>query len=181
MKRLVDLVKIVENNKECVILEVTGSMLDLIKLGCFDGDETLIRLTKGGNHTCTIWKKDGNYYSWWWGISGCTMVTEKMSKRGRLIEECLTQDFEICMEGDDEKTLHIKSLDDVKHISHKIEMMYWAKGREVRCRRDGSFYKSFKNVEEAKEHFREYGYSVNLKKSYTASTGCVVEEYFIER
>lgn len=95
MKKLVDLVEVEENNQECVILKVVGKPMDLMKLGCFNGDESYIRLTKGGNHTCTIWTKDGKHYSWWWGIGGCTMVSEEMSKKGRLVQDCITQDLNI--------------------------------------------------------------------------------------
>lgn len=95
MKKLVDLVEVEENNRECVILKVVGEPLELMKLGCFAGDEEYIRLTKGGNHTCTIWTKGGSHYSWWWGIGGCTIVAEEMSKRGRLIQNCITQDLNI--------------------------------------------------------------------------------------
>lgn len=95
MKKLVDFVEIEENNAECVILKVVGTPLEMMKLGCFNGDEEYIRLTKGGNHTCTIWTKSGSHYSWWWGIGGCTMVTNEMSQRGRVIQNCITQDLNI--------------------------------------------------------------------------------------
>lgn len=95
MKKLVDLVQIVENNRDCVILEVVGSMLDLIKLGWFDGNEIMFRLTKGEDHTCTVWTKEGKNYSWSWGRSGYTLVSDNMTKRGHLIQECIEQDFEI--------------------------------------------------------------------------------------
>ena len=42
MKKLVNYVKIVENNEECVILEVVGAPLDLIRLGCFNGNEKMV-------------------------------------------------------------------------------------------------------------------------------------------
>ena len=94
MKKLCELVKIVENNKECVILEVTGSKLDLIKLGYFNGNEKLIRLTKGANQTCTIWTDNKNY-SWHWGRDGYTLVSDSMEKKGKLIQDCITKDFQI--------------------------------------------------------------------------------------
>lgn len=182
MKKLVDMVKISENNRECVVLEVTGSMMDLIKLGCFNGDEKYIRLTKGGNHTCTIWTSDGKHYSWWWGIGGCTIVSEQTSKKGRLIKECIMEDLEICIEGDIDKTLYIQSVDDIAHITHEIKLMYWENRlNEIVCHRDGTYYKAFNSIEEGIEHFQQHGYSVSHEGSYVAGTGCVVREYKIER
>ena len=49
--KLCYMVDIIENNENCVVLEVKDNKkMDLIKLGCFDGDEELIRLTKGKKH-----------------------------------------------------------------------------------------------------------------------------------
>lgn len=97
MKRLSELVKIVEDNDDCVILEVKGEKLDLIKLGCFNGDEKMFRLTKGKNHTCTVWTKNGKYYSWEWDIDSYICTTREMDKKGELIQECIEKDFRISL------------------------------------------------------------------------------------
>lgn len=97
MSKLVDSVKVVENNEDCVILEVIGKPIDMIKLGCFNGDETMIRLTKGDKHTCTVWTKNGNHYSWHWGLSGHSLVSDQMNKQRKLIVECITKDLRIYM------------------------------------------------------------------------------------
>lgn len=183
MKKLVDLVKIVENNKDCVILEVTGSMLDLIKLGCFNGDEKLIRLTKGKDHTCTIWTNDNRSYSWHWGYSGFTLVSDAMDKKGKLIQKCIEQDFEIYMGANTKRvqeTLHIKSLDDIKHNSHTIKMMYW-KPDEICCHLDDEYYRYFNNLECGFEHFKLKGYNIQKISSYIAQTGCTVDVFYIEK
>jgi len=53
--KLCYLVDIIENNEECVILKVKDNKtLDLIKLGYFDGNEELIRLTKGELHVISF-------------------------------------------------------------------------------------------------------------------------------
>ena len=53
--KLCYLVDIIENNENCVILKVKDDKkLELIKLGYFDGNEEMIRLTKGKDHTCKI-------------------------------------------------------------------------------------------------------------------------------
>lgn len=185
MKKLADMVKIAENNMECVVLEVTGSMMGLISLGCFNGDEKLIRLTKGGNHTCTVWSADNNHFSWWWGIGGCTCVSDSVSKKGKLIQECITKDFEIVIEGNAEQiasTLYIKSLADIAHAQHDIKLMYWGNpNREIVCHRDGVFFTKFTSVAAALQHFEDHGYAVTANGSYIAQSGCNVEEYHIER
>lgn len=95
MKTLKEITKLVENNAHCVILEVIGSQLDLIKLGYFDGDEKYLRLTKGDTITCTVIKNDGSSYSWHWGLGGYTCVSDAMSKRGRIISNCIQKDYGI--------------------------------------------------------------------------------------
>ena len=182
MKKLCELVKIVENNMDCVILEVTGSMLDLIKLGCFNGDEKLIRLTKGDSHTCTVWT-DANHYSWHWGIGGYTLVSDQMEKKGRMIQECIERDFEIYINGNNAhiaKTLHIKSLADTKHMTRKCKLMYWPNNTsDVVCHLDDAYFTRFKGVNDALKHFKEHGYKITDTGKHMAQTGCIVEEYII--
>ena len=185
MKKLVDLVQIVENNRDCVILEVVGSMLDLIKLGWFDGNEIMFRLTKGEDHTCTVWTKEGKNYSWSWGRSGYTLVSDNMTKRGHLIQECIEQDFEIYIGKNPkliEQTLHIKSLEDIKHNTHNLKFMYWENSKDqVCCHLDGEFYTYFKGMEKGINHFADKGYDVNFIETYIAQTGCIVKVYHITR
>lgn len=184
MKKLCELVKIVENNMDCVILEVTGSMLDLIKLGCFNGDEKLIRLTKGDNHTCTVWTKEKNY-SWHWGIGGHTLVSNQMEKKGRMIQECIERDFEIYIGSNKKriaKTLHIMSLEDVRHGCHKMKLMYWKnQTNDICCHLDEEYFTHFDSRTSAFRHFNEHGYKVESKGEYVAVTGCIVEEYIITK
>ena len=183
--KLCYLVDIIENNEECVILKVkSNKKLDLIKLGCFDGNEELIRLTKGEDHTCTIFRTNDKPFSWHWGRSGYTLVSDNVSTMGKLIEACITEDFDIYIGEDKNKvkeTMNIMSLNDSSNSSHFIEMMYWKDGNDVSVHKDNSFYKFFKNTIEAKEHFKNLNYDINFKNKYIASTGCIVEEYNISK
>lgn len=184
--KLCNLVDIVDNNMECVVLKVKDdAQMELIKLGYFAGNEDIIRLTKGKNHTCSVFYKDGKNFSWEWGSSGYTLVSEMMSKKGKLIEECITEDFDIYI-GDNydnlKKSLYIKSLDDVKDAQHFIEFMYWNKPDASICvHKDNTFYKHFESMRDAKNHFRKLGYKLDYNNQYVASTGCIVEEYNIEK
>lgn len=95
--KLKDLVTLEENNNACVVLKVKpNSFLELIKLGCFSGDETFIRLTKGRNHTCTIWTETSNY-SWYWGESGYTLVSDAMNEKRKHIVSTIENDFRISL------------------------------------------------------------------------------------
>lgn len=184
MNRLVDFVKIVENNTECVILEVTGKPIDLIKLGCFDGNETMFRLTKGDDHTCTVWSDKGKPCSWYWGRSGYTLVSNKLDKMGKLIQECIEQDFEIYIGSNIElinKTLHIKSLKDTEHIKHTMKLMYWKENGEVCCHIDGEYFARFTNINKAIHHFENRHYIVTNTENYVAPTGCTVRVYKIAK
>jgi len=99
MKKLYELVELQENNSACVILKVKENVkLDLISLGYFNGDEEYLRLTKGDKHTCTVFKQDGKHYSWYWGRSGYTVVSDEMKKRGQIIQRCIEDDFNISID-----------------------------------------------------------------------------------
>lgn len=93
--KLYNMVTLVCNNGDCVLLEVKdGQRMNLIALGCFTGDEKLLRLTKGRTVTCTVFTDKGSY-AWSWGLGGFTLVTEQMHRKGWLIQECIERDFGI--------------------------------------------------------------------------------------
>lgn len=95
MKKLYELVTVEENNENCVVLKVKENMsLELIKIGCFDGNETLFRLTKGYDHTCTVWKGQSSF-SWHWGQSGHTLVSPEISEMACQISRAIVDDFKI--------------------------------------------------------------------------------------
>lgn len=181
-KKLCNLVEIEENNMDCVLLKVKeNSMLDLIKLGCFEGDEKLIRITKGRNHTITIFT-DTSHYSWYYGESGYTLVSKSMDKKRDLISDCVKNDFDIYIDSDKElirKSLNIHSLKDTYNKSHNIEVMYWKGKREteVTVHKDGQFFKHFSGINDAEKYFKNSNYILNFVNEYTAQTGCIVEEY----
>lgn len=96
--QLKDMVEVIVDNSECVVLQVKENQkMNLISLGCFSGDEDLLRLTKGKTQTCTVFSKDGKQYSWHWGIGGHTLVSDATEKKGRMIERCIEQDFKILL------------------------------------------------------------------------------------
>lgn len=94
--KLKDMVEIAANNSECVVLKVKdGQEMNLICLGCFLGDESMMRLTKGSTVTCTVFRRGGKSFSWNWGSGGHTLVTNQVEKMGRLIQRCIEDDFDI--------------------------------------------------------------------------------------
>ena len=94
--KLKDITTVVVNNAECVVLKVAeGHEMDLISLGCFDGDETTFRLTKGRTVTCTIFYRNGNRFSWHWGYGGYTLVSDQTDRAGKLIQSCIERGFGI--------------------------------------------------------------------------------------
>ena len=88
MKKLIDLVELVEDNKNCVLLKVKdGSQLDMILLGCFSGDESMIRLAKDEYNTITVFYKDGKNY--WWASN--ERVSDSTRLKMRMIYKCVYQ------------------------------------------------------------------------------------------
>lgn len=94
--KLFDLTELSVNNRECVVLKVKeGHELDLISMGCFDGNETMFRLTKGRTIVCTVFKRGAQPFSWHWGDSGYTLVSPKVEMMGRMIQNCIERDYRI--------------------------------------------------------------------------------------
>ena len=94
--KLRDITEVAADNAQCVVLKVkAGHELDLITLGCFAGNETMFRLTKGPTITCTVFYADGKQFSWYWGFDGYMLVSPQVETMGRLIQACIERDFRI--------------------------------------------------------------------------------------
>ena len=94
--KLCDMVTLKIDNAECVVLEVKdGQEMNLLGLGCFNGNEKILRLTKGKTVTCTVICDDGHRYSWHWGADGYTLVTDAARRKGQMIQECIERDYGI--------------------------------------------------------------------------------------
>lgn len=184
--KLCNLVDIVENNIECVLLKVKDNkQVDLLKLGCFYGNEEYIRLTKGKDHTCTIITRNGEGYDWKWGTSGYTLVSDNMKKKGKMIENCIVDDFNIYIGSDKQKildTLYIKSLEDTKNNSFYIKVMYFNEKDSKCVHKNGEYYRHFRNMQEIYEHFYNLGYNLHLiNETRSNQTNCYIDEYLVER
>lgn len=181
-KRLCDLVEIETNNSECVVLKIkNGSELSLIKLGCFDGNEKMIRVTKGKNHTYTIISKD-NQYSWEYGETSYTIVSENTDRKRFLINDCIENDFDIYIGANKDlikKSLSIHCMEDTYKNENNIEIMYWENQQNERVvvHKNGEFFRAFSSKEEAKKFFKDTGHELHYSDDYIADTGCIVEEY----
>ena len=146
--RLSEMVTVIANNEDCVLLKVKEECrLDLITLGTFTLTDDMFRLTKGKNHTITNFSTNGNSFSYDFGESGHTIISDSLEKEKELILECVENDFDIYIGSDPhkiKKSLNIFTLDDKKHSIHTIDVMYWAKHPEDLCvHKDGEFYKFF--------------------------------------
>lgn len=148
MKKLSSMVTIAENNFECVILKVKKNQFtNLIGLGCFNGNETMFRLTKGRNHTCTVWSgTENDNYSWYWGESGYTLVSDKLDMQGAVIQNCIQNEFGIYIGSDPVKisqTLFKKK----PSPKEKIYVAMWWGNEGIVVHRDNEFWKGFKSIE----------------------------------
>lgn len=181
--KLSNLVDVIVNNEECVVLKTKdNTVLDLISLGCFDGDETMLRITKGEQHTATIFQ-GSKHFSWNWGKNGYTLVTDKIKKCGRLIQECVEEDFGIYIGSNRAKiksTLHIKSLSDKSNKKHNLKILYWSgkENKECQIHKDGEHFKWFTSIKNARDYISEH-FDVQSSNFSTAHTGCKVEEYLV--
>lgn len=89
-----DCFEVVYNNDECVLLRAkTNKEVELFALG-LDNVE-MIRMTKGERQDCTLKFKNGNSFSWHWGMGGYTLVSDSTRDLGYKILHCIEYDFEI--------------------------------------------------------------------------------------
>lgn len=102
MKKLAELVKVEENNENCVLLKVKPkSSLELMKIGFFTGTEQYFRVTKNkhfATHTLTVWRKNENAWSINWGTD-TTCVTETARKMRLAVVDCIVKDFGISIDN----------------------------------------------------------------------------------
>lgn len=176
MKKLYQLVTIVSNTEDAVVLKVKpGSEVDLICLGCFTGEETMMRLTKGKNITCTVWTKKGSNYSWEWGDGGHTLVSDNMSKRGKMIQQCIEDNFDILVYGSRQSIIK-----DMNRRNKRHTLSLWENGIGCACRKDDEFLRYFASITTAVNHFKESGYEVTeVETRVSDCTGYTVHEYII--
>jgi len=173
--KLGDLTEVVKNNAECVILKVKdGAEFELVCLGCFDGNEKMFRLTKGTDHTCTVWRENDKPFYWEWGESGHTLVSDNMSKMGKLIQQTIEDDFDVYVGGNADKRRDTS----VGKKLHTIKAMRGAMGRCC-IHKDGEFFRYFNTRAEAENHFISLGYEIVNTGGYTSGNGCDVETFNI--
>lgn len=176
-----NLFNLIENTETHVILEKKDSatMLDLIKIGCFNGDEQIIRLTKGTNQTCTIWDSKGSHYSWYWGDGGFTLVSDLQSKKGKLIQQAIEDEWGIMVHGSASSIRKDMARIQQKHsITH--EVVYWNNGMGYGCRKDGEFLRMFKSEQEIIDLYLELGYDIiDRTKRRAEATGFMVTTMII--
>lgn len=102
MKKLAELVKVEENNENCVLLKVKPkSSLELMKIGCFIGTERYFRVTKNkpsATHTLTVWGKGENVWSMCWGEEN-TYASDMEQKIRFQIVDCIVKDFGISIDN----------------------------------------------------------------------------------
>ena len=78
MEKLNEILEVLENNNICMIFKIKkDKRLDLIKLGYFNGNEDMIRITKQGSiHTITIFYNDNTCFDYNYG-SSTTCVSDR--------------------------------------------------------------------------------------------------------
>lgn len=189
--KLSDIVKIRTNNYDLVVLEVLPDhQFDLIDLG-FDGNEKMFRLTKGGDHTCTIFSESGGElksFSWHWGDGGHTLVSPLINEWGKMIQNCIVDDYGIYIDKSNDARCRadcaIMSIEDSCNIPRHVEAMVWRPTDDDVCVHiDGAFYKHLSGgINAIKPYFSDLGYKVTLKETTRSpNTNCYIYHYDIVR
>lgn len=122
----------------------------------------MLRLTKGGTQTCTVFYNDGTTFSWYWGCRGLTSVSDAVKKMGEMIQSCIENDLDIPLDGFPEylnESLKIQSKEDAKHAVHSINVV--GETKNCICKKDGYFFAPpVAGAENVISFFEQFGYSV---------------------
>ncbi len=183
MKRFSEIVKIVHNDEISVVLKVIdGSQMDLICLGCFDGDETMFRVTKGNEHVCTVWRGK-SHYDWHWGESGYTLVGKKIEDQQHVVMNAIMFDFGIIMEGKGISSTLYTVPPKKRKVSYQAMWFGNENGvsgaNHVSVHTHGSFWSAFGNLPSFEETLSKMGYK-KIEKSavyHSPRTGCCLLDY----
>lgn len=186
MKKLSSMVTIFENNENCVILKVKKNQsANLIALGCFDGDETMFRLTKGCQHGCTVWHGANNkHYTWEWGERGYTLVSKSISNCGAMIRRAIEDDFGIYIGSDINKIRQTLYKRKPKPQEEKYVAMWWGNGNTGNecpvVHRRGEFWRSFSSLKAFEDFIRQNNGTFKKGELYhSANTGCCMTDYHV--
>lgn len=177
MKKLCELVDIAVNNENCVLFKVKDNVvMDMIALGCFKGDEDMIRMTKGRTPEITVFKKDGSNYSYHFGEGSTTVISDNMALQRLMVRECAVLNFGIVCDlsymrgGVDEEaliktSLGIRGADDAALSVSVVS----GGGKTGHIKINEQTMAHDVNVKDIPGWFEERGYSVSF--SYDISHG----------
>ena len=174
MYELTKHVEILANNENCVVLKVKPeSRIDLICIGCFNGNEDMIRLTKGVTQTITIFYDNKTFSSWYWGGGESKLVSDETKKLGEMVQRCLEDDFDICIHGYDEAiqdTCRIRKLGDTTGEEQTYKLV-WFNTRQVVIQKNDCFLRNYDSLEDAKTFVYSMFSSVISEETSKADTG----------
>lgn len=91
--------ELVENNDEMVVLKVnTEDNLTVALNPYISGDMDYISVTKGENHILKVIRKDGTTFSFHWGHSGYTLISNELELLQKKVVEFIERELYIPLE-----------------------------------------------------------------------------------
>ena len=180
MKRLCELVDIAVNNEACVVFKPKkDTRMDLIALGCFRGDEEIIRMTKGRTPEITVFYQDGKSFSYHFGEGSTTVISDNMQKQREMVRACAILDFGIVCDwsymGPDRKylglvrdTMAVRSMGDAQR---NVEIASGG-GFTGHIRVNGQTVARDVNVKDMPGWFEERGYHVEFQQDILKGLPC---------
>lgn len=180
MKRLCELVDVAVNNEACVVFKPKkDTRMDLISLGCFRGDEEMIRMTKGRTPEITVFYQDGKSFSYHFGEGSTTVISDNMQKQREMIRECAILDFGIVCDlshvnlpYSDEHL--IGTTLDVKGLSDADRMISLVSGGGVKghIKVNSQIVARDVNVKDVSGWFEKRGYHVEFEQDISKGLSC---------
>ena len=169
-------VDLIHNDEDCVILKVKeNKKMDLFKTGCMDGNETLIRVTKGENLCYCIQYEDGKCFN----FTGRTLVSDNICNLKELIVNTIVYHFGIPIKDKKNNNFNYiqKRTDDLKH-PHCFKLSGW-EDDSLQIRKDDAWIGTgtLKDITEyIKSRYKKVG---EIQKSRSPQTNCLIYKILV--
>lgn len=180
MKRLCELLDISVNNEACVLFKVKESArMDLISLGCFRGNEEMIRMTKGRTPEITVFCKDGSIASYHFGEGSTSVLTANTAQQREMIRECAILDFGIVcdwshMPSDIDYDFLVQDSMDIRSLQDAGRMVTLVSGGGM----SGNIWINYQgmalrvDVKDVPAWFEQRGYHVTFERDISQGLPC---------
>lgn len=95
-KALNKIINVTNHDEEIIHFIIQGTPQEKVYAG-FSPEMTMGSMTKGPKHIVTLYSDEKELLSWYWGLGGHTLVTDKTSKLGKELLNLFKENYKFEM------------------------------------------------------------------------------------